>query len=153
MASKPIEYKAVLIREPLKAKSEDWQETAHHWFVTINGQSFDYYTGRAHRTPYGHGYMRDEYARLKHKTLTDAGLETLLKNSKATAPSLDDVLHNLVSDADAAEQTFSEWCSNFEYDTDSRKALATYEACQQCADKLRKAGIDIAAERERLQDH
>lgn len=155
--TKAIEFNATLVRQPLKPKSNDWQETAHKWHITINGQEFDYYSGLAHREAIlkhrkseGGGYTYDE---LKHKNLTQAGFEQMLKLSKPVKPSLDDVLYCLVSDADAAEMTFSEWCSNFGYDTDSRKALATYELCQQSADKLRKAGIDIAAQRERLQDY
>lgn len=46
----------------------------------------------------------------------------------------------------------ADWCANFGDDEDSRKALAIYEARQKNTDKLRKAGINIAAERERLQD-
>lgn len=55
--------------------------------------------------------------------------------------------------AEAAECTFKEWCGNFGYDTDSRKALETYHACQANTEKLRKAKVDIAAERERLADY
>lgn len=116
---------AILVRCPVSKKSDDWQETAFHWLIDINGQKFDYYAGSGH--------------------VTESG--------KPKKPLYDDVLYCLVSDADAAEMTFADWCSNLGYDTDSRKALSIYEQCQQNADKLRKAKIDIAAERERLQDY
>lgn len=38
-------FEALHIREPLKSKSDDWQETANKWIIKIAGQSFDYYTG------------------------------------------------------------------------------------------------------------
>lgn len=152
-----ITFNAVLLRDPIKANSDDWRENAHHWHVTINGQEFDYYTGLGHREAIrktmrseGGGYTYDE---LKHKNLTQVGFESMLKLSKAKPPVLDDVLYCLVSDADATEMSFSEWCDNFGYNSDSRKAFRTYELCQKNADKLRKAGINIAAERERLQDY
>ena len=52
-------------------------------------------------------------------------------------PSLDDLFYSLVMDSSAADQTFSDWCSDFGYDTDSRQALQTYEACQESAVKMR----------------
>lgn len=116
---------AQLLRPPLTGKSDDWRETAFHWLVDINGQKFDFYTGSAH----------------------------VDKRGKPAKPKLDDVLHSLVMDADACDMSFSEWCSNLGYDEDSRKALDIYIQCQKSADKLRKAGVNIAAERERLQDY
>jgi len=68
-------------------------------------------------------------------------------------PKCDDVLHALINDASAEGEGFSDWCSNLGYDTDSRKALQTYLDCQEIAQKLRKAKIDIRYERERLQDY
>lgn len=146
-----IKFTATLIRNPKKAKSDDWRETSHEWIVTINDQSFSYYTGLGHRE--AQTFTKVEFDRLKYKNLTDAGVQELLKISKPTPPKLDDVLHSLVMDADACEMSFDEWCDNFGSSTDSRKALETYLACQENTGKLRKAGIDISAERERLQNH
>lgn len=63
------------------------------------------------------------------------------------------MLYSLVMDSDACDMSFDDWCSNFGYETYSRKALDTYLECQKNALKLRKAGIDIEAERERLWDY
>lgn len=150
-------FETKLIRDPIKPESDDWQETAHKWMVSINGQSFDYYTGVAHRekkkgyagqNPGGHTYEQ-----LSRMNLTQRGFDTLLILSKAKPPSLDDVLHALCLDAEAAIVTFREWCDNFGYDTDSRKALNIYEQCQDAHDKLIRAKVDIEKERERLQDY
>lgn len=41
--------------------------------------------------------------------------------------------------SDYTDETFDDWCSNFGYDTDSRKALETYLECQNNWVRLRKA--------------
>jgi len=46
-----------------------------------------------------------------------------------TGPKVGDVLQSLALDASSAEESFEDWCANCGYDTDSRKAFATYEAC------------------------
>jgi hypothetical protein len=118
-------FEAIFIRRPISKKSEDWQDTAFQWKVLINNESFDYYTGA--------GWV-DKFDRPK-------------------PPRLDDVLHSLVSDYEAMEMSFYEWCSNFGYDTDSMKAQQIYMACQSNGLKMRKAGINVNHERERLQDY
>jgi hypothetical protein len=47
-----------------------------------------------------------------------------------TPPTLYDVLTGLKSDATEG-RTFAEWCGDYGYDTDSRKAMTTYLACQE----------------------
>lgn len=115
---------AELVRAAIKEKSDNWQETADQWRVNINGQKFDYYTGIGHR-----------------------------KEGRPQKPELDAVLYALVWDASASEESFDDWCAGLGYDTDSRKALETYLQCQETVTKLRKAGINIPAERERLADY
>lgn len=53
------------------------------------------------------------------------------------APSAADVLYCLCADASALDEGFEDWCSNFGYDTDSRKALDTFLACQSVGRKVR----------------
>lgn len=45
-------------------------------------------------------------------------------------PTLPEVIGCMVSDARACEGTFDEFCDGYGYDTDSRRALATYDACR-----------------------
>ncbi len=52
------------------------------------------------------------------------------------APSTAAILHAFLSDADAADGTLQDFCDNFGYDIDSRKALATYLDCQEVAAAL-----------------
>ena len=120
---KPIQFEAKLVRRPIAKKSNDWRQTAFQWLVFINGQQFDFFTG--------YSWVED----------------------KPKQPSLDDVLHSLVMDAEAEEMGFADWCATFGYDTDSRKALDVYLSCQHNTTLLREAGVNIAAERERLADY
>lgn len=123
VSGKPID--ARLMRAPLAKKSDKWQETAYHWLVTIGGQHFDYYTGAG---------------------LVDSA-------GKPKKPNYDDVVYSLITDASGVEQSFDEWCSEYGYDSDSRKAFALYEGCQENAKKLRKTGVNIEFERNRLADY
>lgn len=59
-------------------------------------------------------------------------------------PELADVVSCLMSDAQAGQMSFDEFCSEFGYDSDSRKALATWEACVNTAGPLRHVlGVDF----------
>jgi hypothetical protein len=49
-----------------------------------------------------------------------------------------DVLDSLAHDASSADQSFGDWCGDYGYDTDSRKAERTYNACRQTMFDLRK---------------
>lgn len=51
--------------------------------------------------------------------------------------SLQTVIHSLLSDSRAGEMSFTDFCSDFGYDTDSRKALAVWEACVETNGKFR----------------
>lgn len=107
-----------LIREPLKSKSDNWQETAREWLVKIAGQEFGYYTG--------------------------SGIKDI--------PSYDSVLESLLSDYDVLTMEFEEFCSNFGYDEDSRKAYKIWLSCCNNGRKLIATGIDIEVERARIQE-
>lgn len=78
------------------------------------------------------------------------------KTNKPILPDLADVLHSLASDASVIDcGSFEEWASEFDYDTDSRKAEAAYRACLEIALKLRAAiGDDgLTKLREACQDY
>jgi hypothetical protein len=136
-------------------KSKNFQDESDQWLVVINGQRFDYYTGVGHRhidrmTVLGTKWDYDYIKKNRHKLYMDV----LVQVSKPVTPKLDDVLACLVRDAvGSAAQTFDDWCSDYGYDTDSRKALDIYIACQETAKKLRLARVPVTAEAERLQDY
>lgn len=114
---KPVEYQATCTRLAREDTSKEWKTSADKWSIVIGGECFEYYTGKG-----------------------------LRKKGKPTKPALGDVLYALVLDASACEDSFEDWCSNYGYDTDSRKALDTYLDCQENAHRLRKAGIHIGDE-------
>jgi hypothetical protein len=53
-------------------------------------------------------------------------------------PTAEGCLDCLLSDAQAGEQTFAEFCAEFGYDTDSRAAEATWRACRKTAVGMRR---------------
>lgn len=63
-------------------------------------------------------------------------------------PRLSAVLSCLADDAAGIANTpdFEDWCSDYGYDTDSRKAEKTFEACEREAERLRKFLGDSAYE-------
>jgi hypothetical protein len=84
---------------------------------------------------------------------TGAGLR---KDSRPQAPSAADVLYCLLLDAEGATgESFPDWCETYGYDSDSRKALATYLECQAVSITLRRVFDHKTREalREALQDY
>lgn len=105
------------------AKINDKSWPHFKWNIDINGEQFEYKTGIGH-----------------------------VKNNKPTIPEIDHVLACLFSDAQCGQSTFPDFCADFGYDTDSRKALETYLACQQSCVKLRKAlGSEFDSEQKRIE--
>lgn len=51
-------------------------------------------------------------------------------------PKLSGVLECLILDASTGDQSFEDFCSDFGYDTDSRRAERTWEACVDVRDRL-----------------
>ena len=126
-------------------------------------EEFDFYTGLGLRAPATaierwkvSGF--DGLTEKDKKGLTSYGrryLAEVEKYRKPLAPCAASVLHSLVLDSDSIGQSFSNWCSDFGYDTDSRKASTIYEACQANADKLSRVfdHSTINQLREALQDY
>lgn len=151
------------------------------WLVTINGQTFDYGEGIGHFVTGGKMWKEPEVVNqaIAEKIATGrntCNIENTMANyykptkrlpnarwcgasgyfvgvGKVLPPELDAVLYCLLCDAEAENMGHAEWCDNFGYEEDSCKGLETYLECQGIAQKLRKAGVNIAAERERLADY
>lgn len=122
------------------------------WVVTFHNEtskrseSFDYFTGLGLRAKptLGNKYTRN--------TLAWHAVESARKPVKPEPAS---VLHSILLDGEACNQSFAHWCMDYGYDEDSRKAYATYEACQKNADKLARV-LDSKtrdALRDALQDY
>jgi hypothetical protein len=59
------------------------------------------------------------------------------KGHEGREPGLNEVLYSLQSDANVPLD-FEEFCGDFGYDTDSRKAERTHQACIKMSEKLQK---------------
>jgi hypothetical protein len=99
---------------------------------------------------------------LKYK---DGGIQTVRMSvyfskgsgHKGAEPTAEEVLDCMASDAAGVEnaQSFDDWCSEYGYDTDSRKALRTFNTCKRQGERLRRflgvsAYNDLLWETERL---
>lgn len=90
-------------------------------------------------------------ASFKDKAL-QAQVAAKLAVAQNVKPELCDVLHSLLSDGEAflGAQSFEDWCGDFGYDADSRKAEATWKLCdntgRKLANSIPKAALDKARE-------
>lgn len=149
-----------------KHPSLNWQITLKKGKMEL---TTDYMQGCAHLPNYSHqfgnnGVYRDAVARAcetgksglrpDQKNAYDAaGGERSYSATPVPPPSLTDVLHCLVSDADALNHpTFESWASDLGYDTDSRSAEKIYRACLEIALTLRQM-IDLEAAQVAFQDY
>lgn len=103
-----------------------------------------YFTGIGHRK--SERPMPPDIARLAPRIL--ARVEWEQRYLKPVAPCAADVLHYLLLDANGADQNFNDWCADFGYGPDSRKALALYDECSKVLADVR--AFFTAAEREKL---
>lgn len=105
--------------------------TMDAWAITFTAgklsETFDYFTGTGHRKRV-YGYAGQIWDKNKKQYYTE----------KVMAPRAAGVLHCLIMDSSACGQSFDDWCSDYGYDTDSRKALETYLTCQSNHQKLRR---------------
>ena len=77
----------------------------------------------------------NSYADEEHNNVPkDTRLEEWRRTTNKRTPTAYDVLSCLTWDIDA---DFAAWCSDYGYDTDSRKAYATFEACNEQARQAR----------------
>ncbi len=81
-------------------------------------------------------------AKVKPEYMTvKLSLYSKLAARQKLTPSLTDVMHSLLMDGEASfnGESFEGWCSNYGYDTDSRKAETTWRACMETGHAIRRA--------------
>jgi len=88
--------------------TDDWQKTAHNYRVTLR------YQRRAMTVDYFMGQLLTE------------------------EPTAGQVLESLLTDAEAGAVSFEDFCGDFGYDTDSRKAYRTWQACKRTTISLHR---------------
>ncbi len=128
LADKGISYNVKYVGETSKrdAGEKPWQ--CDQWQVI-----FDTKTGP-------HKEIREDYytglgLRKKGRHLISLDWKQPDKPQKPSAAS---VLYSLLLDGEACSMSFADWCDNFGYDTDSIKALNTYQQCERIGASLRK---------------
>ncbi len=128
-----------------QTQNDNWK--CDGWRFVIKGQSFEYFTGTGLREKV-RGFAAAKYPGATH-------VRGHWEASYPVKPPIAGLLYSLILDGSACDESFASWCDNFGYETDSRKALATYEACQHGFDKLRKVftGAQIERIRELLEDY
>lgn len=105
------------------------------WGILINGEVFEYNTGKGHATPfYSDKYRTKRNAKPTCQTIIDSANSQWIH-----VPSESDVMECLKSDALAGNESFDSFCDNFGYSNDSLAALDTYRACADTAKRLLKA--------------
>lgn len=130
------------------------------WIVIINDEVFEYFTGIGHReslskfNPYKDNFNKVmDKTPLRTKENLLCYIDNIVKVSKVKKLNIDDVLHCLLSDADALNYTFEDWADCYGYDLDSIKAMEVYKACQNNGKKLKKFINNIEQAMEKFQDY
>ena len=143
-------------------KREDWE--CDGWRFTMKNQSFEYRTGLGHREDVTADTKKRAAYDFPCLTEKDAAgqtmrgrlyLQRVQELRKPQMPPIAGLLNSLIMDGDACSESFASWCDSYGFDVDSRKALATYMACQENSDKLRKifTPAQIAHIQELLQEY
>jgi len=109
---------------------DKWQ--CDHWRVKVGAFETSYYTGLGHRKAPTFPRPNPPY---RPGTIAHA---EYVKTFKPQTPAAADVLHSLMLDAQAVNESFGDWCSNLGYDSDSIKALNTYQDCCKIGVELRR---------------
>lgn len=143
LIARGVSYSCVTIEE-LATNPDGWVCDKYKVTFSREGKSisFDYSCGIGHRINKLPLKSDENHTfRLASKMCNDKSLRQ--KNPSwqdrqwLVIPSAASVLYCLLLDAQCGSETFEDFCSNCGYDTDSRKALETYLACQETNTKLR----------------
>ena len=152
LKSAGISYDVQLLAEMLHDK--EWQHDL--FYVTFKNNKgklagFEYKTGIGHRM---NPPAKNTFSTLSHEQTKERKIlsEVIGKNplivakhatSKrpvsqewVTLPTQASVLYGLILDASANDESFTDWCDNYGYDSDSIKAQGIYNACIDNAKKL-----------------
>jgi hypothetical protein len=133
LAAAGVTYAVRLVGET--TCDNDWK--CDEWRVTFKANRIDFttpfYTGTGHRkaTPWNVGLHGPKP---RPGTLSYENWEL---GFKPVAPTAATVLASLVMDGATIDESFADWCANFGYEEDSRKALQTYTDCCETGRKLR----------------
>lgn len=121
-----------------KDRSLNWRVTLKHKGRVV--LETDYTAGIASCPSYRHGDRSAAQVEAIRFETENGKPKTRARGEGPIVPDAVGVVYSLCSDADAIDAGgFEAWASDFGYDTDSRKAEATYRACVDTGLKLRAA--------------
>lgn len=146
--NKKLEALGYSIQSTLKEDNFDGINGDHKHVVTVGYQgrkmTCEYTSGCAHRHYPAYHKRTHETIQFSYGRIT---LHELAKRKRSVpnAPALEDVLYSLLMDAEAGRNTasFGEFCDDYGYDEDSRRALKIFNACLEQHTKLRRLGVDF----------
>lgn len=94
------------------------------------------YIGNAVWRPFG-SYRSDKWEVTLYRGESKITVEFHLgEGREGREPELKEVILALLNDSQAGELSFEDFCSHCGYDTDSRRAYATWEVCGRTREKL-----------------
>lgn len=121
-----------------KIDDKEWPHYLWNVVVIYKGGawSFPYKCGLGHieKKP---GYNPDPKPPYREGTI--AYEQWINEAFRPKKPNVSDIMHSILMDSEANSMSFNDWCDNFGYDTDSMKALRTYQSCCEEGEMLRKA--------------
>lgn len=123
-------------------RDDKWE--CDEWRVKLGSMETRYYTGTGWRKPKPGAFRTTA----RKGTVAYANWER--ENLQPVAPYAADVLYSLLSDGEAGNMSFDDWCSEFDYSTDSFKAFNTYQQCCAVGKDLQK--VFSAEQRNKLAD-
>lgn len=129
-----------------KTQRDGWE--CDMWRATLGNEVFEYFTGLGlRRGPKGQ--------RCPFPPGTTGAADWNRRFLRPVTPHIADVLYSVLSDTEAIEMSFLDWCDTFGFDTDSRKAERIYHACCDIGRKIRACiPLDAREElRKALQDY
>jgi hypothetical protein len=139
--------------EPLGGDGNKWEHDRWNTSISLRGATLRqvFHTGSGHRL---HPKTPDDLRGVHPSSLAIHDFRRA-NPAKPVAPCAANFLHSMLLDAQGAEDTFSVWCSEFGYDTDSRRARDTYDVCQGIRDDLHSVfrRDELATLEEMLQDY
>lgn len=132
-----------------EVRDDNWPSIGYNlelWRADRVIWSGPYFLGIGHVMPVipgrFYGYLSDQERGVAERFgKVVAGVAAKLAKAQKVTPKLEDVLHSLLSDGSAYfdAQRFEDWAADLGYDPDSRKAEATWRACDETGRALARA--------------